>query len=63
MFIPNHLFYNLEFKENEPIKLSVLHKPLQKATYLKIKPLDDFYYENKKTCLETHIEKLVQCIN
>ena len=34
--------------------------PLVKATYLKIKPLDDsFYYiENKKTYLETHIRNL-----
>ena len=60
IFIPNHVFYNLELQENELIKFSVLHKPLQKATYLKIKPLDDsFYYiENKKTYLETHIRNL-----
>ena len=60
MFIPNHIFYNLELQENELVKFSVLHKPLQKATYLKIKPLDDsFYYiENKKTYLETHIRNL-----
>ena len=60
IFIPNHVFYNLNLSENEFIKFSVLHKPLQKATYLKIKPLDDsFYYiENKKTYLETHIRNL-----
>ena len=60
IFIPNHVFYNLELQENELIKFSVLHKPLVKATYLKIKPLDDsFYYiENKKTYLETHIRNL-----
>ena len=60
MFIPNHIFYNLELQENELVNFSVLHKPLQKATYLKIKPLDDsFYYiENKKTYLETHIKNL-----
>ena len=60
MFIPNHVFYNLELQENEIVQFSILHKPLQKATYLKIKPLDDsFYYiENKKTYLETHIRNL-----
>lgn len=60
MFIPNHIFYNLELQENEVVNFSVLHKPLEKATYIKIKPLDDsFYYiENKKTYLETHIRNL-----
>ena len=65
MYIPNYYFYNLNLEENEEVKISILHKPLEKATYIKIKPLDDsFYYiENKKMYLETHIKNLYNVLS
>ena len=46
--------------ENEHIKLKILHTPLPKATYIKIKPQCETFYniEDKKKYLESHLKNL-----
>ena len=65
IYIPNHIFYNLDLIENDKINLKILHKPLVKATYIKIKPdSEDFYkIEDKKKYLETHLKNLYTIIS
>lgn len=65
IYIPNHIFYNLNLIENEKIELKILHKPLPKATYIKIKPqCEDFYkIEDKKKYLEAHLKNLYTIIS
>lgn len=65
IYIPNNIFYNLNLIENEKIDLKILHKPLPKATYIKIKPhCEDFYkIEDKKKYLESHLRNLYTIIS
>jgi hypothetical protein len=65
IYIPNHIFYNSNLIENEKIELKILHKPLPKATYIKIKPqCEDFYkIEDKKKYLEAHLRNLYTIIS
>ena len=60
IYIPNTIFYNLDLIENEKIKLQILHKPLPKATYIKIKPHCENFnkIEVKKKYLEPHLKNL-----
>ena len=60
IYVPNHIFYNLNLIENEHIQLKILHTPLPKATYIKIKPHCDSFYkiEDKKKYLEAHLKNL-----
>ena len=50
IYIPNHIFYNLNLVENEKIEMKILSKPLPKATYIKIKSQSEEFYkiEDKK---------------
>ena len=60
IFIPTENFYNLNIQENEYTTIKVLKKIPSKATYLKIKPCSEKFYElqNIKTYLEVHFKKL-----
>jgi len=60
MYIPNHIFYQLGIDENESINLEILSKPLEKASFLKIKPQSDDFYKiaDQKKYLEAHIRNL-----
>ena len=60
IFIPTENFYNLNIQENEYTTIKVLKKIPSKATYLKIKPCSEKFYElqNIKTYLEIHFKKL-----
>ena len=64
MYIPDTLFYNLGLNENENVSFTVLMKELPKASYIKIKPLDEEFYkiENKKVYLESHLKNLFNVI-
>ena len=65
LYIPNNLFYELEFKENEYIDIEILKEQLPKASYIKIKPLDEEFYiiENKKKYFEIHLKNLLNVIS
>ena len=65
IYIPNHLFYSLNLVENEEINLSILSTPLEKATYIKIKPTNEDFYliEDQKKYLETHLKNLFTTIS
>lgn len=65
MYIPNHLFYKLDIEENSLLSFSVIHKELPKATYIKIKPLDERFYtiENVKKYFEIHLKKLFNVLS
>ena len=60
MYIPNHIFYQLDVEENESINLEILSKPLEKACFLKIKPQSEDFYKitDQKKYLETHFRNL-----
>lgn len=60
IFIPTENFYNLNIQEYEYTTIKVLKKIPSKATYLKIKPCSEKFYElqNIKTYLEIHFKKL-----
>ena len=65
MYIPNHIFYNLNLVENEKIEMKILSKPLPKATYIKIKSQSEEFYkiEDKKKYLEAHLKNLYTVIS
>tara|TARA_B110001469_G_C9644533_1_gene325218 strand:+ start:375 stop:1115 length:741 start_codon:yes stop_codon:yes gene_type:complete len=65
VYIPNHLFYGLNLTENETIDFKILNKPLEKATYIKIKPLNEEFYliQDQKKYLETHLKNLYTTIS
>ena len=65
IYIPNHIFYNLNLVENEKIEIKILSKPLPKATYIKIKPQCEEFYkiEDKKKYLEAHLKNLYTVIS
>jgi len=64
IYIPDTLFYKLGLNENEIVSFTVLMKELPKASYIKIKPLDEDFYkiENKKVYLESHLKNLFNVI-
>ena len=65
IYIPNHIFYNLNLVENEKIEMKILSKPLPKATYIKIKSQSEEFYkiEDKKKYLEAHLKNLYTVIS
>jgi len=65
IYIPNHIFYNLNLVENQKIELKILSKPIPKATYIKIKSQCEEFYkiEDKKKYLETHLKNLYTVIS
>lgn len=65
IYIPNHIFYNLNLVENENIEMKILSKPLPKATYIKIKSQSEEFYkiEDKKKYLEAHLKNLYTVIS
>ena len=65
IYIPDNLFYNLNITENDIVDITILKKELPKATYIKIKALDEDFYsiENKKIYLETHLKNLFNVIS
>jgi len=60
IFIPTENFYNLNLLENEYTTIKILKNIPTKATFLKIKPCSEKFYElqNIKTYLEIHFKKL-----
>ena len=65
IYIPDNLFYSLNINENDIVNMTLLKNELPKATYIKIKAMDEDFYsiENKKTYLETHLKNLYNVIS
>jgi hypothetical protein len=65
IYIPDNLFYSLNINENDVLDITILKKELPKASYIKIKAMDEDFYsiENKKTYLETHMKNLFNVIS
>ena len=65
LYIPDNLFYSLNITENDIVDITILKNELPKASYIKIKALDEDFYsiENKKIYLETHLKNLFNVIS
>jgi hypothetical protein len=60
IYIPSNTFYELNLEENSEAIITILKEPPAKATEIKIKPLNEEFYEiqNIKTYLEIWLKKM-----
>lgn len=64
IYIPTQIFYELNLNENEFIDIKILKNIPPKASFLKLKPHSEKFYEikNIKQYLEIHLKKLFPII-